>query len=173
MLKQMGINISGIEPSNYYFRFAKRNNLPVEQLFLEEKSGTFDVVSLFDVLEHINDTKNLIVNINRVLQRGGYLILRVPNTLYAKIKIFVHRIISYPKFPVLDPPIHIFYLSSYSINILFPEDKYSLIHSYPSISLKEKGFIGFIRYLLQRILLLDKYLNFGIAIDQVYILKKL
>jgi 2-polyprenyl-3-methyl-5-hydroxy-6-metoxy-1,4-benzoquinol methylase len=39
----------------------------------------FDIITLWDVLEHIFDPKLLLLEVNRVLRETGYLILRVPN----------------------------------------------------------------------------------------------
>ncbi len=42
-------------------------------------NGFFDIISSFEVVEHIYDTKNYISEIRRVLKTGGYLAISTPN----------------------------------------------------------------------------------------------
>ena len=42
------------------------------------ESGTFDVVCLFDVLEHVEDDLALLAELRRILKDGGLLLLSVP-----------------------------------------------------------------------------------------------
>jgi SAM-dependent methyltransferase len=46
---------------------------------LEFDSGSFDAVTMFDVLEHIPDDSRAISEISRVLKPGGYFLISVPN----------------------------------------------------------------------------------------------
>ena len=48
---------------------------------LDFASNTIDFVVTFQVIEHINDDKNFIKEIHRVLKPGGKLILTTPNRL--------------------------------------------------------------------------------------------
>jgi SAM-dependent methyltransferase len=45
----------------------------------EFPDGSFDVVTLWDVLEHLHDPKAALLEANRVLKPGGIVALRVPN----------------------------------------------------------------------------------------------
>ena len=44
------------------------------------KDKAFEAVAFFDVLEHLNDDRTIIVEIARVLKKGGVLLLAVPNS---------------------------------------------------------------------------------------------
>lgn len=81
-MKDYGWQVTGVEKSDDAREFAKSefnlDNLPTEELFkLEEKS--YDVVSLWHVLEHIHRlNENMDVFFN-LLKRNGKLIIAVPN----------------------------------------------------------------------------------------------
>lgn len=45
------------------------------------KTGTFDVVSAFDIVEHVSDPIRMLKEFHRVLQRGGLLILTTPSKI--------------------------------------------------------------------------------------------
>jgi SAM-dependent methyltransferase len=42
-------------------------------------AGSFDVVTLWDVLEHLEDPEGALQEINRILKPGGQLVIRLPN----------------------------------------------------------------------------------------------
>lgn len=46
---------------------------------LFEMGRRFDVITLFEVLEHLPDAKSFLVNVSRLLKDGGVLILSTPN----------------------------------------------------------------------------------------------
>jgi len=45
-------------------------------------NGQFDIIAAFDVIEHIEDDAAAISNINRMLRRGGVLIMTVPQHMF-------------------------------------------------------------------------------------------
>jgi len=59
---------------------------------------SFKCVVLFDVLEHIENAFDVLREIHRVLEKGGYLMLTVPNKdrLAHRIKKFMGRSVEYP-----------------------------------------------------------------------------
>jgi predicted SAM-dependent methyltransferase len=81
-MKKFGWHVTGVEKSKEARRFAKAefdlDNLPVEELFkLKEKS--FDVITLWHVLEHIHLLDENMKEYSRLLQKDGRLIIAVPN----------------------------------------------------------------------------------------------
>jgi len=73
----------GVEPSAFAANYAvQRFGLNVMQMVLEEAkfdSNFFDVVSLWDVFEHIYDPSHTLAEIYRILKPGGLLLLNLPN----------------------------------------------------------------------------------------------
>lgn len=82
-MKQRGWETFGVEPSHHAAEFArKRFNLEVVEGYLEEahfESGYFDVVTLWDVLEHVPSPRETLKEISRILKPNGWLVLSLPN----------------------------------------------------------------------------------------------
>lgn len=86
-LQSMGYtNIAGIDIDEGQIEGCKKNNVPgilVENSdeYLKEHENEYDVVILFDVLEHIptDDTVHFLKHIRSSLKTGGILFCKVPN----------------------------------------------------------------------------------------------
>ena len=86
-LKDMGFTeLRGIDVDADQVRCAQKFGLHVEQVqstftFLDQHAGQFDIVLMFDVLEHIPVDEQICVMrfVNRALKPGGRVILQVPN----------------------------------------------------------------------------------------------
>lgn len=76
-----GIDASGIELAGPAVASAKSNGLPVEQSRIEDHATDqpYDVVTAFDVLEHVQDPTSFLQNAKRLLLPNGKIALTVPN----------------------------------------------------------------------------------------------
>lgn len=78
-----GFDASGIEPAKNAAAYAKQKfHVNVFQGTLDEakvKENTYDIVTLYDVLEHIPNLKPFLKEIRRVLKPGGFLVVQSPN----------------------------------------------------------------------------------------------
>jgi SAM-dependent methyltransferase len=86
-------------------------DLPIKQ---------FDVITLWDVLEHIHDPKQMILNLNTFLKPDGLLVLRVPNLNSLDSKIFGRF------WAGLDAPRHYFIFLENSISKLLDDCGYQI-----------------------------------------------
>ena len=81
--KTEGWEAYGVEPSPHASRIARLvNNISVTNGYIEDLKGmsnTFDVVILFDVIEHISNANKMIKNIENLLKPGGILIFGTGN----------------------------------------------------------------------------------------------
>ncbi len=81
--RDCGLRPVGIEPSHWMVEYGRTNyGLDVRQGILE--AGTFpkesfDLVSLWDVIEHVTDPRGLLSTIRSVLKPGGTLIVNYPD----------------------------------------------------------------------------------------------
>lgn len=79
---EKGFNGMGIEPSEEARAFAHSKNgvrsVTQEDLFQIEKKS-FDVITMWHVLEHVYDLESYLKTINKILKNNGRLIIAVPN----------------------------------------------------------------------------------------------
>lgn len=81
--REHGWEVYGVEPAGCMVDFAhSRLDLEVFEGTLQEaafRTGFFDVVTLWDVLEHLTDPRQELLEINRVLRPEGLLVLETQN----------------------------------------------------------------------------------------------
>lgn len=78
--KDIKIQVEGIEPNKWLVKYAKKKynvNISSKKIYNIKKS--FDVVSLFDVLEHIPNLQSTVNEITRLVKKNGHLIINVPD----------------------------------------------------------------------------------------------
>ncbi|AIQ65876.1 hypothetical protein PSTEL_24970 [Paenibacillus stellifer] len=74
--------------------------------------GYFDVVTAWDVIEHIPDPKDFITNVKYILKSGGLLVLNTPN-ISSTASYFEQE-----KWRHLDPPLHVVLYDHISMGVL-------------------------------------------------------
>jgi len=87
--KEEGYNIYGIEIAEQPYKYCVEDlKLPVDHVdfFKMDPSKKFDVITLWDVLEHIDKADEFVAKIADLTAPGGYLILQVPqiDSFFAK-----------------------------------------------------------------------------------------
>lgn len=89
--KKRGWEVYGIEPNKWLCEWSKKNyGLDIKPGTLSDykfEDNYFDVVTLWDVLEHVPDPKALLSEINNILKKDGLLIVNYPDigSLVSKI----------------------------------------------------------------------------------------
>ncbi len=84
-LNTQNIQASGLEPAQYLYDYFLKEDKDyfthaTTTEFLEKHPGqTFDIITCFDVLEHIGDPQNFLKDIETLLKPGGYLFLSLPD----------------------------------------------------------------------------------------------
>ncbi len=80
--KQYGYNAYGMEPSADLVARGKARGLQIEQGTIESHTfahGTFDMVCLWDVIEHLPDPKTSLLEIRKLLKPKGILLINFPD----------------------------------------------------------------------------------------------
>ncbi len=112
-LKDKGWNVLGIEPSVFASQFAREVlSLDILTGTLEDfdlKNGSFDVVCMFEVFEHLHNPLSSLVKIKEILKKGGILVITVPN--FSSFG----RIIFGRSWLNIDIPRHLFYFTEKTI----------------------------------------------------------
>ncbi|NJM05091.1 class I SAM-dependent methyltransferase [Candidatus Gracilibacteria bacterium] len=82
-MRRLGWQVQGIEPTHSAAQYARtRFALDVFEGRLEDAqlpSGSFDAITLWDVLEHVHEPRPILAELARLLRPGGLLVLSLPN----------------------------------------------------------------------------------------------
>lgn len=91
-MRERGWQVRGVELSPYAAEYARKTfNLDVATGSLEEvklEDHAFDVVALWDVLEHVIDPKSTLSEISRILKPGGLFVASLPNPASIEARVF-------------------------------------------------------------------------------------
>jgi len=81
-MKKAGWTVDAVEPDNVAkARAESKHGLSVHpESWLEEPQEAYDVVTLWHVLEHVRDLGTRIDQFTRLVRKGGYLFIAVPNS---------------------------------------------------------------------------------------------
>jgi 2-polyprenyl-3-methyl-5-hydroxy-6-metoxy-1,4-benzoquinol methylase len=118
--KNDGWQIIGVEPSDKAKAIAKSKGVSFVEETSELENHSFDVISMWHVLEHVPDLDKQIKELKRLLKPKGTLIIAVPN-----FKSFDAN--HYGKFwAAYDVPIHFWHFSKTAIKLLFEKEEMKL-----------------------------------------------
>jgi 2-polyprenyl-3-methyl-5-hydroxy-6-metoxy-1,4-benzoquinol methylase len=100
--RQQGFSVTGIEPAEIPARYAREIfQIPVRQdevLRTELAPENVDVITMWDVIEHVSDPYRVLQHCSRWLKPGGIMALRFPSSTWQKIKGVVFASTSRPTF---------------------------------------------------------------------------
>ncbi len=114
--KNDGWQTIGVEPSAKAKSIAINKGVSFVELSTELENQSFDVISMWHVLEHVPDLDKQIKELKRLLKPTGTLIIAVPN-----FKSFDAK--HYGKFwAAYDVPIHFWHFSKTAIKLLFEKE---------------------------------------------------
>ena len=118
--KNDGWQIIGVEPSDKAKAIAKSKGVSFVEKTSELENHSFDVISMWHVLEHVPDLDKQIKELKRLLKPTGTLIIAVPN-----FKSFDAK--HYGKFwAAYDVPIHFWHFSKTAIKLIFEKEEMKL-----------------------------------------------
>ncbi len=118
--KNDGWQTIGVEPSDKAKAIAKSKGVSFVEETSELENHSFDVISMWHVLEHVPDLDKQIKELKRLLKPTGTLIIAVPN-----FKSFDAK--HYGKFwAAYDVPIHFWHFSKTAIKLLFEKEEMKL-----------------------------------------------
>ena len=115
LAKRRGFGVSGVDVSSTAAQEARRKGIDVRVGTLETidyPSASFEVVTLFDVLEHVPHPDSFIRHAADLLAPGGILMGSTPDSGSAYARIMGRR------WHLLFPPEHLVLLNDYSLRLL-------------------------------------------------------
>jgi SAM-dependent methyltransferase len=88
--KKIASSIQGVEPERRLKNYFKKERIPVEEKF-ENIKKTFDVITLFHVLEHLPDPVLVLNRLSEKLKSKGCIIVEVPSADDALLKLYKNQ----------------------------------------------------------------------------------
>jgi 2-polyprenyl-3-methyl-5-hydroxy-6-metoxy-1,4-benzoquinol methylase len=138
--KEAGWETYGIEPSRYLSDFGNQH------YGLDIRCGTvettpkfdkpMDVVTLWDVLEHTFDPKDVLTRCNRYLKNGGYVVINYPN-----IGNWMARLAGRKYWFILS--VHLYYFTPKTIARMLKETGFEVVSSAPHFQWLELGYLAY------------------------------
>ena len=120
-----GWSVSGLEPNIKARKIAQTKNILLQKDLSFFKDQQFDVITLWHVLEHIQDLDKYIKSLKKLLKKDGTLLIAVPN-----YKSFDAN--HYGKFwAAFDVPRHLWHFSQTSIKKIFSHVSISVVKTVP------------------------------------------
>ncbi len=113
--KNRGWDVHGTEYTDEAIAVCKRKGITMKQGKLSKDwfpEGHFDIVTSFEVIEHINNPREETANINHILREGGLFYFTTPN--FNAIERYVLK----EKYNVIEYPEHLCYYTKKTINYL-------------------------------------------------------
>ena len=113
--KQNGWNTIGVEPSEKAKGIAIGKGIQFSASTEELESNSFDVITMWHVLEHVPNLQEYIANLKRIIKPNGTIIIAVPNYKSYDAKYYNRFWAAY------DVPRHLWHFSKNSIKRLFSD----------------------------------------------------
>jgi len=108
---------TGVEPSDQAKSLAKEKGITLLSDTKNLPSNTFDVITMWHVLEHVPDLSIQIKEVKRLLKKGGYLVVAVPNFKSYDASYYSSFWAGY------DVPRHLWHFSKKAIKTLFEKNE--------------------------------------------------
>lgn len=125
--KDGGWNVFGVEPDVGARRLASKKGIDLVSDLADLNADSFDVITLWHVLEHVPDLEAQIKNLHKLLKPDGLLVVAVPN-----FKSYDAR--KYGRFwAAYDVPRHLWHFSRSSISELFRGYGFEVVKEKPLI----------------------------------------
>jgi 2-polyprenyl-3-methyl-5-hydroxy-6-metoxy-1,4-benzoquinol methylase len=123
--KQNGWQTIGVEPSEKAKAIAKNKGVSFVEKTVALENHSFDVITMWHVLEHVPNLEEQILELKRLLKPNGTLIVAVPNFKSFDAKQYGTFWAAY------DVPIHFWHFSKTAIKMLFEKESMKLVKVLP------------------------------------------
>ena len=123
--EKKGWEISGVEPSAGARELASKKGILLADNSEGFPSDSFDVITLWHVLEHVPNLEKQIQELDRLLKKDGILIVAVPN--FKSFDAYKYK----NEWAGFDVPRHLWHFSRNSIERIFTEFSFELVKVEP------------------------------------------
>lgn len=117
--------VEGVEPNDQAKKLARKKGIELKSETTTLAAQSFDVITMWHVLEHIPDLKAQIVELKRLLKPNGFILIAVPNFKSYDAMYYKSFWAAY------DVPRHLWHFSKTAIQRLFGEHNLTLQKTLP------------------------------------------
>ena len=118
--EKKGFEIYGVEPNSGARELASKKGLNLEEETSSFPDNSFDVITLWHVLEHVPNLQEQIKELHRLLKNDGLLVIAVPNFKSYDAQKYRENWAAY------DVPRHLYHFSPSAIKNIFSSGGFSL-----------------------------------------------
>lgn len=121
--QRFGFDVYGVEISSYASGQAIKKGIPMVTGTLGDVPATplFDVITIFDVIEHVGDPYAECLQANTLLKKGGVLVINTPD-----IGSFYARLMG-KKWHLIIPPEHLFYFNRKNMRLMLEKTGFEVV----------------------------------------------
>ena len=136
-IKNLGFQEEGYEPSRWMSEYGKKNyNVNINQgsisnVIIDKK---FDLISFWDVLEHVTDLNKTLKKVQTISKKNGILIINVPDIDSIACRVMQNN---WPFFL----NVHLYYFNKKTIKTLLKKYNFDLINSFSHGQYLELGYL--------------------------------
>lgn len=139
MAKSKGFKITGNDISHYAINHLKKNKIPSIKGSIESNilpKNSFDIITGWDVIEHLHNPAAAIKHIHTSLRPDGYLFLTTPDTDRFDARLMGKYWYGYKKIPE-----HVGFFNSFSMTKLLEDSNFKVINIKPWGFYRDLNFI--------------------------------
>lgn len=126
--RQAGWDAEGIEPSKWAVAYARdRVRVPVREGILDANTyadNSFDVITFWEVIEHLPDPRNFLLNVARVAKPGATILFSTPDSGSTVARVLGRNWLGWRKIPE-----HLFFFDKPSLARLLRETGFEVTDS--------------------------------------------
>lgn len=137
--KKRGWDVEGVELNKYLIKWAKENyDLDIKQgtIFSNKFKEKFDVVTLWDVLEHVSDPKKVLQKCYSLLKEDGVFVVNYPD-----YRSYIARALG-KKWPFY-LSVHLYYFDRKTIKMSLSSAGFKVVKIKPHIQYLDLGYVFF------------------------------
>ena len=126
-MKTHGWIVSGVEPSPVARQRAEEKKLEIAESLDSLKENSFDVISLWHVLEHLHNPNEYLEKFHQLLKQNGTLVVAVPNPESYDASVYKDHWAAY------DVPRHLWHFSHSNMKRILDQNGFQLLLTTPMV----------------------------------------